>query len=183
MKKHVHHKVWAGVRGCVPLFMAWLMAFAIVVPAHAGRSCEAANPPKLQSVERGLTLAERTYKALEASGAKVVVLARAGQDLSKYGLRYSHLGFAYQQPDGRGGHVWRVLHKLNECGTADAALYRQGLGEFFLDDPWRFEAAWVVPTPEVQQRLQALLLDEARATSLHHRPYSIVSYVWGQKYQ
>lgn len=145
MKKHVHHKVWAGVRGCVPLFMAWLMAFAIVVPAHAGRSCEAANPPKLQSVERGLTLAERTYKALEASGAKVVVLARAGQDLSKYGLRYSHLGFAYQQPDGRGGHVWRVLHKLNECGTADAALYRQGLGEFFLDDPGRFEAAWVVP--------------------------------------
>ena len=133
--------------------------------------------------ERGLTLAERTYKALEASGAKVVVLARAGQDLSKYGLRYSHLEFAYRQPDGRGGHVWRVLHKLNECGTADAALYRQGLGEFFLDDPGRFEAAWVVPTPEVQQRLQALLLDEARATSLHHRPYSIVSYVWGQKYQ
>lgn len=79
MKKHVRHKVWAGVRGCVPLFMAWLMAFAIVVPAHAGRSCEAANPPKLQSVERGLTLAERTYKALQASGAKVVVLARPGQ--------------------------------------------------------------------------------------------------------
>jgi hypothetical protein len=28
-----------------------------------------------------------------------------------------------------------------------AAVYRQGLGEFFLDDLWRYEAAWAVPTP------------------------------------
>ena len=92
----------------------------------------------------------------------MVVLARAGQDLSKYGLRYSHLGFAYRQPDRDGGHVWRVLHKLNQCGTAESAIYRQGLGEFFLDDLWRFEAAWVVPTPEVQARLLAVLIDEPR---------------------
>ena len=160
-----------------------LTAGVLLAPAaHAGRSCDD-KKTSAQTVERGLTLAAKTLDALNASGDKVVVLARAGQDLSKYGVRYSHLGLAWQQPDGQGGMTWRVLHKLNECGTADAALYRQGLGEFFLDDLWRFEAAWVVPTPEVQTRLLALLLEPARSISLHHKPYSIVSYAWGRKYQ
>ena len=159
------------------------LALALGSPAHAGRPCAEPQPANTTSVERGLKMAERTHKALEDSGNRVVILARAGQDLSAYGLRYSHLGFAYQQPDGNGGHVWRVLHKLNQCGTPHADLYRQGLGEFFLDEPWRMEAAWVVPTREVQDKLLALLQDPRRVTQLHQRPYSIVSYVWGQKYQ
>lgn len=151
--------------------------------ANAGRPCNTPQPPKAQTVERALVLAERTLKALDASGAQVVVLARAGQDLTQYGLRYSHLGFAYQQPDAEGYPVWRVLHKLNQCGTAVSQIYRQGLGEFFIDDLWRYEAAWVVPKPEVQTQLLALLRDEPRAVLLHHKPYSMVSYAWGQKYQ
>ncbi|CAM4028763.1 DUF2145 domain-containing protein [Paracidovorax anthurii] len=150
--------------------------------AHAGRSCEARRPTA-QTIERGMQLAERTARALDAehqrSGARVVLLARAGQDLSKYGLRYSHLGWAYRTPEG----PWRVAHKLNECGTAVAAVYRQGLGEFFLDDLWRYEAVWLVPTPEVQARLAEVLADRARTTALHQSPYSMVSYAWGTRYQ
>lgn len=163
-----------------------LIALAIVataLPALAGRNCDAPHPLKARTLEQGLRLAQQTALALDASGAEVVVLARAGQDLSKYGLRYSHLGFAYQVPDGDGGHVWRVLHKLNQCGTAVSAIYRQGLGEFFMDDLWRFEAAWVVPTPEVQTKLMVVLNDERRAIQMHHRPYSLVSYAWGLRYQ
>lgn len=163
---------------CIGLAAACMLAPA----AHAGRSCEAGKITP-QTVERGMSLAEKTLTSLNASGEKVVLLARAGQDLSKYKLRYSHLGLAYQQPDGQGGHTWRVLHKLNECGTSESAVYRQGLGEFFLDDLWRFEAAWVAPAPEVQAKLLALLQDPARTVSMHHKPYSIVSYVWGRKYQ
>jgi hypothetical protein len=157
--------------------------------AHAGRNCAAAQPLKAQTVANALNLAEKTHNALSASGAKVVLLARAGQDLSKYGIRYSHLGFAYLQndgndgPAGQGGKVWRVLHKLNQCGTAESAIYRQGLGEFFLDDLWRFETAWVVPTPELQTRLLALLQNPKRATLMHHKPYNLVSYPWSSKYQ
>lgn len=169
-----------------PAALAAAVVFTAAAPAQAGRSCEE-RPLQVQTLERGLAMAERTRQALDASGAQVVVLARAGQDLSKYGLRWSHLGLAYRQPvqdtEGQPGHVWRVLHKLNHCGTQEAAIYRQGLGEFFLDDPWRLEAAWVVPAPEVQEKLHALLLDEPRAVALHHRPYNIVSYVWGLKYQ
>jgi len=153
-------------------------AAATALAAHAGRSCEA-KPPRVETITRAMTLAEHTAQQLEASGADVVVLARAGQDLGEYGLRYSHLGYAY-----RDNGVWRVVHKLNQCGTAHAALYRQGLGEFFLDDLWRYEAAWVVPTPEVQARLLAALNESpSRIVRLHIEPYSIVSYAWGRKYQ
>jgi len=160
-----------------------VFSLVVVAAAHAGRPCDTPQPPKTQTVQRALTLAGQTLKALDASGAQVVLLARAGQDLSKYGLHYSHLGFAYQQPDAAGQPVWRVLHKLNVCGTPVAQIYRQGLGEFFMDDLWRYEAAWAVPTPAVQARLRVLLGDAPRSVALHRRPYSMVSYVWGQKYQ
>lgn len=166
----------------IPTTIALAAALLMATAAHAGRSCEAKRPT-VQTIERGLQLAERTMKELDAeharAGTRVVVLARAGQDLGKYGIRYSHLGFAYKAPGGE----WRVVHKLNQCGTATASLYRQGLGEFFLDDLWRHEAAWVSPTREVQDRLLPLLADDRRAAALHQRPYSIVSYAWGQKYQ
>lgn len=153
--------------------------FLFPIAAHAGRSCEVVKPtPAL--IIKGMQLAERTSAALDASGARVVVLARAGQNLEKYGLQYSHLGLAYKSDDG----AWRLVHKLNQCGTANAAVYRQGLGEFFLDDLWRYEAAWVVPAPAVQaQLLVALQAPPASVVRLHTAPYSLVSYAWGHKYQ
>ncbi len=149
--------------------------------ARAGQACEqkAAEP---LAVTAGMTLAAATAKALDASGANVVMLARAGQDLSAYRLTYSHLGFAYRETAGA-KPVWRVLHKLNHCGTASSALYRQGLGEFFLDRPHRYEAAFVVLSPELQARLLPLLKDNARVGLLHEPRYSMVAYAWGQTYQ
>lgn len=154
-------------------------AVGVVTDARAGRSCQEAKLSPT-TIGKGMDLALRASQALDASGARVVLLARAGQDLSKYGLRWSHLGIAYKTDEGH----WRVVHKLNQCGTAVAAIYRQGLGEFFLDDLSRYQAAWVVPVPAVQTQVRALL-DEptARITRLHAAPYSIVSYAWSQTYQ
>ncbi len=167
---------WAGVAA-----LAVALLGSPVV--YAGRACAEPQALKIETITRALNLAMRTLNALDASDSKVVLLARAGQDLSKYGVRYSHFGFAYRQDDAQSGHVWRVLHKLNECGKAEADIYRQGLGEFFLDDLWQYEAAWVVPQAEVQEKLLALLLDEPRSVQMHVNPYSMVSYVWGLKYQ
>jgi hypothetical protein len=87
------------------------------------------------------------------------MLARAGQDLSKYGLQWSHLGLSTATP---GSPTWRVMHKLNHCGTDHAALYRQGLGEFFLDDPYDYDAAFVVLAPELQGAAAAAARQRAR---------------------
>jgi hypothetical protein len=155
---------------------AALLMFA-ATQAQAGRSCEN-RPPTVSAVERSMALAEHTAQQLDRSGAQVVLLARAGQDLSEYHLRYSHLGFAY-----RDGERWRVVHKLNQCGTANGSVYRQGLGEFFLDDLFDYEAAIVVPQPEVQAKLLPALKDNARLAQLNTPAYSVVAYPWAQRYQ
>jgi len=165
-----------------PLLGACCLALAMAAhhaPAQAGRSCET-RPLDAQSFGMGLQLAQRTAQALDASGAQVVVLARAGQDLRKYKLHYSHLGIAYKGDDG----AWRVVHKLNQCGSARASIYSQGLGEFFLDDLWRYEAAYAVPSPAVQLKLLGLVKGpRAQLLRVNEPAYSVVSYAWGQKYQ
>jgi hypothetical protein len=152
--------------------------------AHAGRSCET-RPPQVGAIDRSMQLAQRTAQELDRSGAQVVLLARMGQNLSEYGLRYSHFGLAYRDAGRPGGAapVWRVVHKLNQCGTAHAAVYRQGLGEFFLDDLYEYEAAMVVPTPEVQAKLLPALQDNVRLAQLNTPAYSMVAYPWAQTYQ
>jgi hypothetical protein len=162
------------------LFTAALLAAAATL-VHAGRPCDD-TPLRVAEVERGLALAQATAERLDAGGAQVVLLARAGQDLSKYGLGWSHLGFAYRDGDGARSY-WRVVHKLNHCGTAQAALYRQGLAEFFLDKPQRYEAAIVEPSVEAQARLLPLLRDDRRAAALHEPRYNMVAYPWATRYQ
>lgn len=154
---------------------------AAALTAQAGRSCEQ-RPPTAQAVGRAMQLAERTAARLTQSGASVVVIARAGQSLSEYGIRYSHLGLAYREGDGA-TPVWRVVHKLNQCGSARASLYRQGLGEFFLDDLWEYEAAVVVLAPATQARLRAVLADNASVARLDTPAYSMVAYPWSDRYQ
>ncbi|MDL5038712.1 DUF2145 domain-containing protein [Comamonas sp. Y6] len=149
--------------------------------AQAGRSCEN-KPLTAETMSKGLNLALNTARALDAeykkNGTQVVLLAREGQDLSKYELKYSHYGWAYRTPEG----IWRVAHKLNECGTAGGHVYRQGLGEFFLDDMWSYTAGIQVPTPAVQKALWSFLT-QPTVLRLQNEPYSMVSYAWGQKYQ
>jgi len=169
-------------RRLLPCLLIAAVAGLAATHARAGRHCEE-GAPTVSSIRQGMALAQRTSEALDAeharSGARVVLLARAGQDLSKYQLRYSHVGWAYKTAEG----PWRVMHKLNQCGTAQSALYRQGLGEFFLDAPWRYEASWVVPVPALQAKLHDALTDPLRQRALHAPAYSMVSYAWGQRYQ
>ena len=159
------------------LATAVLAAVLSALPAHAGRNCETQAPTAI-NVQRSLELALRTARALDASGAEVVVLARAGQDLGRYGLQWSHLGWAY-----RDGAQWRVVHKLNQCGSARADLHRQGLGEFFMDDLFEYRAAFAVPSADIQSQMLALLQDNVRVGRLHTAAYSMVAYPWSQQYQ
>ncbi len=160
------------------LLAALALSAAFASPsALAGRAC-GNEPLTLRAVTQGLALAERTAKALDATGSRVVVLARAGQDLHEYGLRYSHLGLAYKD-----GDRWRVLHKLNQCGSAEASVYREGLGDFFLDTPHEYVAGVVPLSTEAQDHLLPILKNPAPMAGLHTRAYSMLAYPWAQTYQ
>lgn len=165
----------AASRGLAGLVLAAALLHAPA--AMAGRHCEASVVTQDQ-IRQGMGLAERVSKALDASGAQVVLLARMGQDLGKYRQRYSHMGWAYKTPEG-----WRVVHKLNECGTDHGDVFRQGLAQFFLDNLYRYEAGYVVPTSEVQARMLTLLKDDRLVAQLHERAYSMLAYTWAQRYQ
>ena len=189
-------------RGVLWRLLVGALAIATTTATTAGQTCEA-TPPDTSSMTRALGLAERTQASLDASGAQVVVIARAGQDLRKYGLQWSHLAFAYREdapilarpvspvlgqisdlPGQAPRHgTWRIVHKLNQCGTAEAAVFRQGLTEFFLDTPFRYEAAYVIPDPEVQAALLRVLTDDQRLVQWHTPAYSVVAYAWSTKYQ
>ncbi len=156
-----------------------LLVLAAANAARAGQACEA-QTPTADAVARGMALAQTTAQRLDASSAQVVVIARAGQDLSKWGLRWSHLGFAYRADEAS---PWRIVHKLNQCNSDQAAVYRQGLGEFFLDQPHRYEAAYIELSAATQARLLPLLQDNDRVARWHEPRYNMLAYPWHLKYQ
>ncbi len=146
--------------------------------AHAGQACtEKRLAP--DEVRAALTLALDVEQALDRADAHVAIVARAGRDLTRYGLRYSHVAFAWRDhPRG----AWTMVEELNACGTATSALFDDGFGDFFLDDMFAYEAAIVVPSPAVQRRIGALLAARA-AGRLHEPRYNLVAYPWSTRYQ
>ena len=155
-----------------------LLALAAALPAHAGQGCRE-EPLSVEEVRQSLALAQRTFAALDASGASVALVARAGQDLSKYGLDYSHMGIVVR--DHAAGR-WTVVQELNACGTASSDLYVDGVGNFFLSDLYRYRAQVVVPGPELQARVAALLAGHT-ARRLHEPRYNMLAYVYSTRYQ
>ena len=146
--------------------------------AQAGTPCE---PKKTDAADfiKAMMLAQRTLAALDKSGAQVALIARVGQDLSKYGLRYSHMGYAWRDhPQGR----WLVVHELNQCGTAKSALFDEGLGNFFLDDMFAYETRIVVPGPAAQARIAAMLASTT-PLRLHDPRYNMLSFPYSTSYQ
>ncbi|MFI4887367.1 MAG: DUF2145 domain-containing protein, partial [Burkholderiales bacterium] len=75
-------------------------ALAVVVAfmsfcASAGQACtEKTLQPA--DVRAALSLALDVKQALDREHAHVAIVARVGRDLSRYGLRYSHVGFAWR---------------------------------------------------------------------------------------
>lgn len=157
-----------------------LAALALALPAfaHAGTPCEPGKTDAASFVN-AMTLAEKVWKTLDQSDAQVALIARVGQDLSSYGLRYSHMAFVWRDhPKGR----WLVVHELNQCGTAQSALFNEGLGNFFLDNMFAYESVIVVPGPASQARIAATLAapDGAR---LHAANYNMLAYPFATTYQ
>ncbi|MFN5028963.1 MAG: DUF2145 domain-containing protein [Burkholderiales bacterium] len=160
-----------------------LMLVCFCVTAHvnaafAGQSCEE-RLPSPAIIQQALKLGEETRQKLVASGAEVALIARAGQDLSKYGLRYSHFGFVWRDhPKG----AWTVVHELNQCGTKTSDIYDEGLGNFFLDDLWKLEAVILIPNSSTQKRLAAMLAQRSHLR-FHDGRYNMVAYPFSTKYQ
>jgi hypothetical protein len=161
------------------LGIAALLTVCVAAPAHAGRTCEE-QPVTQKSFTDALKAGQNVQAALDASGVDVALVARQGQDLSKYHLKYSHAGLAFRSAPGQ---PWRVYELLNDCGTADSALWVDGLANFFLDDPFTLDALVMSPPPKVAARLKEALADPAVLHQLHGVKYNMVAYPFSTRYQ
>lgn len=159
------------------LLLGGLLALLTTV-AWAGTACteKPLTPERLANASR---LGVKVFETLERSNAQVVILGRVGADLSKYSLRFSHVGFAIREhPQGR----WTVIHLLNRCGTDVSGLYDEGLINFFLDNPFAYEALIAVPSPGVQQDLLRALRSPL-VWRLHQPRYNTIAHPQSPDFQ
>lgn len=165
-------------RGLKAELLLLSLAFIVSANSYAGRSCED-QALDANGLMKGMELALKTRNALDASGAQVALIARVGQDLSKYHVRYSHMGIIWRDhPEGR----WLVVHELNDCGTANSQLYNEGLGNFFMDSPFAYETLIVFPDAALQQKLVGLLNSDM-PRKLHAPRYNMLAFPFSTMYQ
>jgi hypothetical protein len=157
--------------------LLFLLLMATAEGALAGRTCEEKTPTSeaaAATFDAALSLAEK----LDATGQNVLIIARRGQDLEKYKVRFSHAAYAVKQ-DG----AWQVYHELNMCGTAISKLFVQGLAEFVADDLASPEVAVVAPDEQLQLRLARMLASKDEPFHMHEPNYSAVAYPFAREYQ
>lgn len=146
-----------------------------------------AEPQCIERYPTPAALASMFDVALDASerldaldGVDVVLIARGGQDLSKYGLRHSHMAFLLREDDGQ----WRAVHLLNPCKTAESQLFREGVATFIGETSSHTDLRIGVPTPAVRDTLKAMLTKPGiQARALHEARYSVVAYPFRTEYQ
>jgi hypothetical protein len=180
----MHSAIAKLVMPAMPAFLKrgwWILGLFLLLSAatvFAGQNC-IDRPATATELRSALALGSRVRNALEFAGAKTAVIGRIGSDLREYGLRYSHIAFV--QRDSATGR-WIVVQLLNHCGTADSALFEDGLGNFFLDHPVEYEAVLVIPSPALQARIDSVLTHHI-ADNMHNPRYNMIANAHATQFQ
>ncbi|MFK7965445.1 MAG: DUF2145 domain-containing protein [Burkholderiaceae bacterium] len=170
---------WPALAMCATIVITTLLT----TPATAGQPCTA-KPLSVLQVERSVELAQSTERQLNLMNTDVAVIARAGQDLRQWQQRFSHIGIVYKtEATPTQPKTWRVIHKLNICGSDRANLYRQGLLEFYQDDPYEWVATIVPLNKNISAGLLSIVSDKRLLQRMHERRYNMVAYPWSTEYQ
>lgn len=153
------------------------LALIVQIPLDAAGACRQIEPSPAQ-IQSALELGTQAERVLQGARARFALIARVGQDLSEYGLHYSHVAFVARR---EATEPWTVVHLLNECGTDRSSLYDEGLAAFFFG-ALRNEGAVFIPSPALQARLEQTLRGPT-PWHFHNPAYNLVAYPFSTKYQ
>jgi hypothetical protein len=158
-------------KSCTPLLALLTLFFAL--PSIAGQRCDPhlATP---DATRLAAAAAARTVAELDSHQRPIALLARIGQDLSAQGLLYSHAAFVVRDDTASDARGWRVTHLLNDCGTDHGALFREGVVDFYLDNPLSYQAKLVFVTPALETVLLRALNDH-HGKAVFERRYSVIA--------
>jgi len=165
------------------LIAAALMLFASAT-AWAGipTFCDRADKVTAADQDRVLRFAAVVKDELAHSGSRLALVARAGLDLSRFGLLYSHAGIALK--DNPGG-PWAVRQLYYACDESRPRLFDQGMSGFVLgaDAPTHGHVALLFPPAAESAQLERTALDNRLALALLGGQYSANAYAFGTRYQ
>jgi hypothetical protein len=164
-----------------------LAALAVLAPgrtAQAGalRVCE--PPTELDAVQQDtlFRFAAVVRSTLEASGASLALVSRAGLDLARFGMRYSHAGVSLRASPNA---PWSVRQLYYDCETRRPRLFDEGLAGFVVgagDPSTGWFAALLLPAG-AQDALERAARDDRLALRLLAGSYSANAHAFGLRYQ
>jgi hypothetical protein len=165
-----------------------LVAAALLLFASAGAwagmptFCDRADKVTAADQDRVLRFAAAVKDELARSGSSVALVARAGLDLSRFDLLYSHAGIALK--DNPGG-PWAVRQLYYACDESRPRLFDQGMSGFVLgaDAPTHGHVALLFPPGQDSALLERAALDKPLALALLGDQYSANAYAFGTRYQ
>ena len=163
-------------------FAALLLTASASAWAGLPTFCERSTEISATDQDRVLRFAGAVKDELAKSGSRVAIIARAGLDLSRFGLLYSHAGIALR--DNPGG-PWAVRQLYYACEESRPQLFDQGISGFALgaDEPSRGHIALLFPPEEAAAPIEQAALDKRLALSLLAGTYSANAYAFGTRYQ
>ncbi|MFC4932207.1 DUF2145 domain-containing protein [Massilia sp. GCM10023247] len=148
------------------------------IPTFCERSVEISAADQ----DRVLRFAGVVRQELERSGAQAALIARAGLDLSRFGLLYSHAGIALRDNPGS---PWAVRQLYYACDESRPRLFDQGVAGFALgaEAPSRGHMSLVFLPEADGARLARTALDKPLALALLAGKYSANAFAFGTRYQ
>ena len=168
---------------------ALLLALSVWAGAGAVQAGSAVQPfcaqaPSLSAAQqdRVLSFAALVRQALEGSGQAVALVSRAGLNLQRFNLRYSHAGVSLK---ASANGAWSVRQLYYACDEQRPRLYDQGLAGFVLgNDDANSGYVSIVLLPGAQAAaLEGTALDTATALRLLGGQYSANAHAFSQAYQ
>jgi hypothetical protein len=144
--------------------------------------CDRATDVTAADQDRVLRFAGVVRRELELSGARVAVISRAGLDLSRFGLLYSHAGIALKDNPAA---PWAVRQLYYACEQSRPRLFDQGISGFALaaDAPSKGHISLLFVPDEQGDLLEKAALDKPLALALLAGEYSANAYAFGTLYQ
>ncbi|HBT97578.1 MAG TPA: DUF2145 domain-containing protein [Desulfobulbaceae bacterium] len=166
---------------CVKIVFFTLAIFFLVMSANAAFCGSSQSGGDIHfKPEEIIKFAKKVEKTMAQEGARVAILARVGQPRNKLpeGILFTHVAFAvYSQittADGRmlpGYAIYNLYQRADEPNISD--LIVDYPVDFFAAVPL-LEAGIVIPSPELQDRLLAILTSPTYK-ELHNPHYSTIA--------
>ncbi|WP_174874681.1 DUF2145 domain-containing protein [Vogesella oryzae] len=169
------------------LLSAILLAGCLLLaalPARANSLMFCDRPPAQSAAQKNrlLLFSEAVKQVLQRSGSQAAIVARAGLDLGRFGIRYSHAGISLQQSPNT---PWSVRQLYYACDDSQPHIYDQGLSGFLLDSHQQ-DSAYVsivlLPQP-AEQQLLAAALNREQVLAMLGADYSANAYAFSSQYQ